>query len=143
MHVLASKQPIPLLNATQLLQRLPPAARRDLLEWTPQADAAELIQKVTSSERAPEDILRMKPEFRITDDEPYNGTLDAPLRGTAVIDRSRRVGGISQLKRFVTRSSCFSSSSFLRNRSRVALVNSRTSPLRVSSSFSSSAIRFS
>jgi spermidine synthase len=72
-HLLASEKPIEMLDADQLLARMPESARRDLLEWkpaiTPQAD---YINQVLTNEYSLPRLLNPDLQIQITDDQPYN-----------------------------------------------------------------------
>jgi spermidine synthase len=71
-HVLASRQPIPQLTPAQLAARLPANARLDLMEWQNQLSLPNYLGRVLSQEIPLEQLLRLDPEIRITDDRPYN-----------------------------------------------------------------------
>lgn len=70
-HFLASDSPLADLDAAALAKRLPDSARRDLLEWTPERQAAELFQAVLA-QRVDLDKLLEGWSRGITDDRPYN-----------------------------------------------------------------------
>ncbi|MFO0917452.1 MAG: fused MFS/spermidine synthase [Planctomycetaceae bacterium] len=71
-HILCSMQPIPERTPQQLFERLPDAARRDLVEWTPQNTGEALLNGVISNRYRPVDIVPSDFAPTITDDHPYN-----------------------------------------------------------------------
>lgn len=71
-HFLASTEPIDLINSKELVARMPEAARKDLVEWTPSRDVADYLDEVLRREVQVADVLNPDPEIRLTDDEPYN-----------------------------------------------------------------------
>jgi len=72
LHVLASMDPIPPLNGTQLAAKMPDSAKQDLLEWSDIPDAAKYIDRVIAKGTAATNLLNPDPEIAITDDRPYN-----------------------------------------------------------------------
>ncbi len=70
-HFLASMQPIPQLDAQQMEARMPPAARKDLAEWTRNGLQADIAQ-VLGSEVTIASVLPSHPSIRVSDDRPYN-----------------------------------------------------------------------
>jgi spermidine synthase len=71
-HLLASMQPIDALGPADIAARLPPAANRDLLEWSGAPSAAAWLEVVLRREVAVDGILGLCPRVRITDDQPFN-----------------------------------------------------------------------
>ena len=71
-HFLASMQPIEPLTAAELTARMPDAAKRDLVEWTPSIPAGAYLQQILSQESSAEHNLDPNPQLRISDDQPYN-----------------------------------------------------------------------
>jgi spermidine synthase/predicted MFS family arabinose efflux permease len=71
-HLIASMDSLPILTGAQLAARMPAAAQKDLLEWSPTADLPVCLERLVSQSTAVEDILYPDPEIRITDDRPYN-----------------------------------------------------------------------
>lgn len=71
-HILASSAPIPPRTSAELAARLPAAARRDLLEWSPNQSAESLLNLVLSTRFDPHEMLHRDPRVEITDDRPYN-----------------------------------------------------------------------
>ncbi len=71
-HFLASENPVLLGNAADLAARLPKAAARDLLEWSPGETAEGIFSKMLASELPIAALTATEPEARITDDRPYN-----------------------------------------------------------------------
>ncbi|MGZ5037925.1 MAG: fused MFS/spermidine synthase [Usitatibacter sp.] len=71
LHFLASMEPIDDIGPTEMLRRMPPAAQKDLAEWSRDgigADVASVLAK-------PVPFAQLVPEqrsLRITDDRPYN-----------------------------------------------------------------------
>jgi hypothetical protein len=70
--MLASREPIPNLSATQASARIPAAAALDLLEWAPSQDLVSYLNEVLSKEFRIEAALNPDSGIRITDDHPYN-----------------------------------------------------------------------
>jgi spermidine synthase len=71
-HILASTDPIPNLSPVAVATRMPPDAKRDLLEWGPSPVVAAFIGGVLSQELPPHSILYPNPDVVITDDDPMN-----------------------------------------------------------------------
>ena len=71
-HLLASMEPIAERSPAELAQRLPPAAKRDLLEWGGGADLTAYLGQVIAGETPAANNLNPNPLVRITDDRPYN-----------------------------------------------------------------------
>jgi spermidine synthase/MFS family permease len=71
-HILASMEPIERLDAQQLAARMPPGAKKDLLEWSHSADLLGYLGLVVSQEKPLERDLVLDPEMQITDDIPIN-----------------------------------------------------------------------
>jgi spermidine synthase len=71
-HFLASMQPIEPLTAAELTARMPDAAKKDLIEWTPSIPAGTYLQQILSQESSAEHNLDPNPQLRISDDQPYN-----------------------------------------------------------------------
>ena len=72
-HFLASDRPIPRLSAAQASERLPVAARTDLLEWGPAATVEEQLGLVLRREISVERLLRLDPRApALSDDRPVN-----------------------------------------------------------------------
>lgn len=72
LHILASTDPIPNLSAAKVAARMPPDAKRDLLEWGPTPVVAEFIGGVLSQELPAHSLLYPDPDVVITDDDPMN-----------------------------------------------------------------------
>jgi hypothetical protein len=70
--MLASREPIPNLSASQASARIPPAAALDLLEWAPSQDLPGYVNEVLLKEFRFEAALNPDAGLRITDDHPYN-----------------------------------------------------------------------
>ncbi len=83
-HYLASMQPIPTIDADTFVARMPPAARRDLVEWSPGATPRAMAARILAG-RVPARAATGGPI--ITDDRPYNeyylvrAVLGPPRRG--------------------------------------------------------------
>jgi hypothetical protein len=73
-HYMASERPVELPSAAALVARMPPAARRDLVEWNDGAlaDPQAFLARVLSTELAVATLLDPDPAVAITDDRPYN-----------------------------------------------------------------------
>jgi len=72
-HFLASKQPIPNRTSFELLQRMPPAAVRDLEEWNPPAGPERIFAVVLALERSPAQVIAVSPQTpAMQDDRPVN-----------------------------------------------------------------------
>jgi len=71
-HMLASMEPIEVQSADQLAACMPPAAGRDLLEWSESKDLSAYIQKVLSKESSSQNLLSPNLNIEITDDHPFN-----------------------------------------------------------------------
>lgn len=71
-HLLASSDEMDQLNADQLVERMPPSARQDLLEWKGSRDATAYLGLVISNEAPVQPLLNPDPEVQITDDQPFN-----------------------------------------------------------------------
>jgi spermidine synthase len=72
LHLLASMEPIEQLDVRQLAARMPPDAKKDLLEWSPSPDLPGYLGLVVSREMPIENYLNLDPEIQITDDDPLN-----------------------------------------------------------------------
>ncbi len=71
-HMLASREPIQNLSASEASARIPAAAALDLLEWAPSQDLVTYVNEVLSKEFQVEAALNADSGIRITDDHPYN-----------------------------------------------------------------------
>jgi spermidine synthase len=74
-HFLASMQPIPPATASELIARMPPKARQDLMEWMDAAQFPTLpdyFRPVISKEMPMALLLNPNPKIQITDDQPFN-----------------------------------------------------------------------
>jgi hypothetical protein len=74
-HLLGSMQPMDQAAPLELSSRMPPSARRDLLEWndnwkmpTPQ----DAFQTVVPRELPVAPLRTLSPRIAITDDQPFN-----------------------------------------------------------------------
>ncbi len=72
LHFLASMQPIEAFNSTELIMRMPEAARNDLLEWASTMSPAAYLGEAVWDERFMLELLNPDPSIRITDDRPFN-----------------------------------------------------------------------
>lgn len=70
-HFIASMDPIDTAGAPELLERMPPAARADLAEWSTQNPLADM-HTVLSREIPFTRLLPPRRSIVITDDRPYN-----------------------------------------------------------------------
>ncbi len=72
-HLLASMTPIPDRTAQQLLDRMPPAAVQDMMEWGPEKDPEQHIAAVLNREVAIDSLVAQAPEApALRDDRPVN-----------------------------------------------------------------------
>ncbi len=71
-HLLASSSPLPSLSADQLLDKMPPAAERDLMEWFSSYKPHEVVQALLSRELDFSTLLNPDQSIEITNDLPYN-----------------------------------------------------------------------
>jgi spermidine synthase len=72
-HFLASDQPIPVRSASELAERMPPAAVTDMLEWGPAKTAEKQFQLLLSRESRPEQMIALSPQTpALQDDRPIN-----------------------------------------------------------------------
>jgi spermidine synthase len=71
-HMLASRQPIAIRPVPELMRRIPPRARQDLMEWFPGGDVAEILGTLTGPEMALDDWITRDALGPLTDDRPYN-----------------------------------------------------------------------
>jgi spermidine synthase len=72
LHMLGSGEPIEIPNAQRLSSRVPAAAARDLLEWSPSHDLAGYLELVLTKEVPSARVLNPDQEICVTDDRPYN-----------------------------------------------------------------------
>ncbi|MGC9940980.1 MAG: fused MFS/spermidine synthase [Verrucomicrobiota bacterium] len=72
LHFLGSMEPIPELDAKQLVTRMPIAAQQDMLEWADTKDAVAYFNRVTGHEYSISGSLNSDPTIQVTDDQPYN-----------------------------------------------------------------------
>ena len=70
--MLASREPIPVYTAAELIARMPAAARADLLEWSSSTNLAAYLGVVLGNEIGVDKLLPEYKEIRITDDQPFN-----------------------------------------------------------------------
>jgi spermidine synthase len=71
-HILGSMDPIAERSPEQLAARMPGRAKKDLLEWTSDTDAASYLGKVVLHELPAETPPDPNSDVRITDDDPLN-----------------------------------------------------------------------
>jgi predicted membrane-bound spermidine synthase len=71
-HLLASMEPIETRTVEELAARMPPDAKKDLLEWSLSQDLPGYLGLVVSQEIPLKSALNLNPEIEITDDHPYN-----------------------------------------------------------------------
>ncbi len=71
LHFLASMQPLKAPTVQQFIDRLPPRARTDLVEWEPDG-LASVAKRILSKEVPLETVLGSQPKRMITDDKPFN-----------------------------------------------------------------------
>jgi hypothetical protein len=71
-HILASEDPIEMRPAAQLASRMPPAAKKNLVEWWPSVNVTNYIGVVLARELQVTNLLNPNPGIEITDDQPMN-----------------------------------------------------------------------
>jgi len=72
-HFLASMTPLPYLSAADLVEKLPPNAARDLMEWGPASSSQEQIGIVLSHELSLDALIHEAPNApALQDDHPVN-----------------------------------------------------------------------
>jgi spermidine synthase len=72
LHLLGSMEPIPNLDAGQLVARMPAAAQSDMLEWADTQDAAAYLGRVINHEFSIPGSMNPDLTVQVTDDQPYN-----------------------------------------------------------------------
>ncbi|MDE3186709.1 MAG: fused MFS/spermidine synthase, partial [Acidobacteriota bacterium] len=72
-HYLASMDPLPPLTSQALVERMPPAAIRDFVDWGPESDPQKQFDLVLSQPISLRDIIAQAPSVpAISDDDPVN-----------------------------------------------------------------------
>jgi hypothetical protein len=72
-HFLASSRPLPQRTASELAQKLPPAALKDLMEWSDQPSAEREFAAVLDNELSPDRMIAEAPHApALADDQPVN-----------------------------------------------------------------------
>jgi spermidine synthase len=71
-HLLASEAPIPEITLEEFAARLPEAAQRDLVEWSPNQSLIGMTKDVLSRRVPISTVLQPDLPAEITDDHPYN-----------------------------------------------------------------------
>ncbi len=71
-HLLMSADPIDVHTVDELVSRMPPAARRDLMEWAATTDVTAYLGSVLARETPVEPSLNPDPRVRLSDDRPLN-----------------------------------------------------------------------
>jgi predicted membrane-bound spermidine synthase len=71
-HLLASEAPIPEITPEEFAARLPEAAQRDLVEWSPNQSLIGMTKDVLSRRVPISTVLQPDLPAEITDDHPYN-----------------------------------------------------------------------
>jgi spermidine synthase len=71
-HILCSEQPLTQRSAGELYDRLPEAARRDLVEWTPDRTGVSLLEPIIAAPFEATEGVNDDPDVIITDDHPFN-----------------------------------------------------------------------
>jgi predicted membrane-bound spermidine synthase len=71
-HFICAKRPLSPLTAAQLQERLPPAARADLVEWVHDRPPDKVIELLAGLTVPLAPLLPADPDVRITDDRPFN-----------------------------------------------------------------------
>ena len=71
-HILASMQPLRNLTTEQVASVMPPAAARDLLEWSDSPNLVGYLNEVLEPPISTQVLLNSDLSIRVTDDQPYN-----------------------------------------------------------------------
>jgi hypothetical protein len=71
-HLLASNQPIAARTGAEMAASMPPAARKDLVEWGPYRTPAEQFDAVLGGENFPNWEVLSRLAGPLTDDRPLN-----------------------------------------------------------------------
>lgn len=71
-HLIGSLEPIEPLTAAQLAARMPPAAQRDLMEWSNTGNLPDYLNEVLNREMPMDKVLNPDPNICVTDDRPFN-----------------------------------------------------------------------
>ncbi len=71
-HFIASLSPIPVISAGEMVQKMPPEAKKDLVEWSPGQKPEDIFNSYLSQEVDPKKMLNKDPGVVVTDDRPYN-----------------------------------------------------------------------
>jgi len=72
-HFLASNEPIDKPSVQQMIDRMPAAAREDLVEWSAEYPASVMVKRILDNEREHDPYkLWHGTDIAITDDRPYN-----------------------------------------------------------------------
>jgi spermidine synthase len=71
-HYLASEAPLPRRSAEELVQRMPPSAVRDMMEWGPKPTPVRQFAAMLDNEIAPERLLASPETPAMQDDRPVN-----------------------------------------------------------------------
>jgi spermidine synthase len=72
-HFIASDQPFPNRDGSELAKRLPPAAAADLVEWDPEHTAQDRFDSLLRQELPMKDLLTLSPSTPpLSDDRPIN-----------------------------------------------------------------------
>jgi spermidine synthase len=72
-HFLASSRPLPQRTAGDLAQKMPPAAVKDLMEWSSQPNAEREFAAVLDNELSPDRLIAEAPHApALVDDQPVN-----------------------------------------------------------------------
>ncbi len=71
-HFLASQNPISEPSVETIIERMPPTAEADLMEWNPNRRLERMVGTFTAREVLVGDILSGAAPHSITDDRPYN-----------------------------------------------------------------------
>ncbi len=72
-HFLASSRPLPRRTASELAQKMPPAAVKDLMEWSDQPSAEREFAAILDNELSPDKMIAEAPHApALADDQPVN-----------------------------------------------------------------------
>jgi spermidine synthase len=72
LHILASEDPIEMRTGAELASRMPPAAKKDLVEWWPSFSVTNYFDIVLSRELQVPKLLNPNPGIEMTDNQPLN-----------------------------------------------------------------------
>lgn len=71
-HFIASVQPLETPGVDEVLRRMPPAARRDLMEWYPERTPEDVWRDMLAQDINLQDLVSKESQLAVTDDRPFN-----------------------------------------------------------------------